>query len=498
MSLRINTNVTAMNALRNLQNVSTAVSTSIERLSSGLRINRAADDPAGLIISESLRSQIDGLSQAISNSQDAANLIKTAEGALTEVNSLLRNIRQLAVHAANTGVNDQVAVQADQTQIGSAINSIQRIAEQTQFGTKRLLDGSSGISAAVVDTARLSGIYIGGVFGGVATQNGTVNIVVDSVATRASVSGAGLATYVDVNSLISSVNGTTTGNGGTIVINGQSISVAGSDTVQTLINRINNVANTTGVSAAFSVANGSGAILLTQQNYGANFAINLSESATILGVGTSGTLVYGTDATVTVVASALVNGLSTSVVSTFVGGRSSTDSGLRVTDTYGNSILLTERANVAAATQYTVGTVTAGSLQFQIGSNAGQTVTASLGNIRASNLGNTTVAGQNLSLVNVTTATGATDAIKVVDEAISQVSQLRANLGAFQKNTLESTVRYLGVSVENLSASESQIRDTNVASEVVTLTKNQIIQQAGTSVLAQANSAPQQVLALLR
>src|SRR5215471_14954123 len=111
MSLRINTNVTALNALRNLDQTSTEVGTSIERLSSGLRINTAADDPAGLIISEGLRSQVDGLNQAISNSQDANNLIKTAEGGLTEVNTLLRSIRQLAVHAANTGVNDASAAQ---------------------------------------------------------------------------------------------------------------------------------------------------------------------------------------------------------------------------------------------------------------------------------------------------------------------------------------------------------------------------------------------------
>src|SRR5207253_5456076 len=122
----------------------------------------------------------------------------------------------------------------------------------------------------------------------------------------------------------------------------------------------------------------------------------------------------------------------------------------------------------------------------------------SLGNIRTTNLGNTTISGKSLALVDVTTATGANQAIQIADEAIQQVSQLHANLGAFQKNTLESTVRYLGVGVENLSASESQIRDTNVASEVVNLTKSQIIQQAATSVLAQANSAPQQILALLR
>ncbi len=209
-------------------------------------------------------------------------------------------------------------------------------------------------------------------------------------------------------------------------------------------------------------------------------------------------MVAGLNATVTVAASGLVNGAVTSVVATFVGGRSASDTGLRVTDIYGNSILLTEAGNSTGTTNATVSTVTAGNLQFQVGANADQTVNTSLGNIRTTNLGTTAVPGSNLSLVDVTTATGANNAIKILDEAISQVSQLRANLGAFQKNTLDSTVRYLGVGVENLSASESQIRDTNVASEVVSLTKNQIIQQAGTSVLAQANSAPQQVLSLLR
>ena len=496
MGFQINTNVTALNALRNLNNVASAVSASIEKLSSGLRINRAADDPAGLIISEGLRAQIDGLNQAISNSQDATNVIKTAEGGLAEVNSLLRNIRQIAVHASNTGVNDIVAVQADQTQIASAVASIDRIAANTQFGTKHLLDGTSGITAAVVDTTNVAGIFIGGSFGGVSTQNGTLQIQVNNAATRASVSGATIATYASINASISTVNGTTTGAGGSVIINGQSISVSGSDTVQSLINKINNVSGSTGVAAGFVSGNGSGAITLTQQNYGANFNINESESSTLL-AGTSGTLIAGLNSTVTVVAYGLVNGATTTVVSTFTGGRSSVDSGLRVTDTSGNSILLTEAGNATTVAK-TVANITSGSLQFQVGGNAGQVVTASLGNIRTGNLGNTTISGKSLSVVDVTTNTGATQAIQIADEAIQQVSQLRASLGAFQKNTLESTVRYLGVGVENLSASESQIRDTNVASEVVNLTKNQILQQAGTSVLAQANSAPQQVLSLLR
>ena len=498
MGLRINTNVTAANALRNYNQASDSVNGSIEKLSSGLRINRAADDPAGLIISESLRSQIDGANQAISNSQDATNLIKTAEGALTEVNTLLRNVRQLAVHAANTGVNDSVAVQADQSQITSAIASIQRIAETTAFGNKKLLDGTSGITASVVDNSTISGIFVGGTFANSATQNGTVNIQVANVATRAQVNGAGLATYASVNATIATVNGTVSGKGGNIIVNGQTVSVTGSDTVQTLIDRINNIAGSTGVSAAFSSANGSGAIVLTQQTYGLNYGINQSESSALIGTGTSGTLVYGRNATVAVIASVLVNGAITSVLSTFSGGRSSTDSGLRLTDTTGNSVLLTEKGNLASATQSTVASVTAGSLQFQIGGNANQFVNASLGNLRTTNLGNTKVSGSNLSLVDVTTATGANNALTVLDEAIGQVTALRSSLGSLQKNTLESTIRYLGVGVENLSASESQIRDTNVAEEVVKYTKNQIIQQAAQSVLSQANSNPQSVLSLLR
>ncbi len=497
MGLQINTNVTALNALQNLQNVNVSVSSSIEKLSSGLRINTAADDPAGLIISEGLRAQIDGLHQAISNSQDAGNVIKTAEGALSTVNDLLRNVRTLAVHAANTGVNDQVAVQADQTQIASALSSIERIAEQTQFGNKRLLDGTSGITASVVDTRNVAGASIGGTFGGSSTQTGPVTITVNNAATRAFTVGS--ATYASINASISTVNGTTIGSGGTVVLNGQSIVVSGSDSVQTLINKINNTSGTTGVSANFTFGNGSGSVVLTQQNYGGNFAINESESQNlILSGATTGVTAAGLNATVTVQAQTLVNNVITTTSAVFSGGRASSDSGLRVTDTYGNSILLTEAGNSTATTNDGALSVNAGSVQFQVGANSGQTVSTSLGNIRTSNLGNTSVAGTNLSLIDVTSATGANNAIQIADESIAQISQLRANLGAFQKNTLDSTIQYLGVGVLNLQASESQIRDTNVATEVVNLTKNQIIQQAATSVLAQANSAPQQVLALLR
>jgi flagellin len=485
MSLRINTNTAAMTALRNLTNVSDNFIRSIERLSSGLRINRGADDPAGLIISENLRAQILGLAQATNNAQDAANLVKTAEGALDEIQNLLRTMRQLAVHAANTGVNDLNAVQADQTQIRSALESINRIAEQTQFGTKRLLDGTAGITAQVTDPVRLAGIFIGSTFNGQTVQSGNVTISVTNPASRATI--AGNATY-------SSVNSTVIATGGTVVINGQSITVSGNDTVQTLIDRINALTSVTGVSAMFSFADSSGVVYLTQVNYGANFRIEVHQSTTILFSSGNTTSSQGTDAVVTV----QLNTSAGVTSATFTGGRAAGDSGLKVKDSYGNTLLLTEAGNNTGVTNAKVAVVTAQSLVFQIGANAGQVARVSLRDTRAHQLGTTVVAGKSLQDIDVTTQQGAQDAIRIIDEAISQISQLRGNIGSFQKQVLESTIRSLNIARENLAASESAIRDTDIAEEVMNYTKLQILQQAGMAVLAQANAIPQSVLSLLR
>lgn len=486
MSMRINTNTTALNALRNLEQTANNVSTSIERLSSGLRINRASDDPAGLIISEGLRAQIDGINQAISNTQDANNLIKTAEGGLSEVNLLLRSIRQLALHASNTGVNDGTAVQADQTQISSALASINRIADQTQYGTKKLLDGTSGVSSVVTNTSNLAGISIGGTYNGISTVAGDVTVVSVSAASRATLTS--MATYTSLNSTLGAVNGGTNGTAGTMVINGQSISLSATDTVQTMLDKVNNMADITGVSAQAVTAAGVVTVQLTQQNYGSQFKINYAESSTIISANPP---VAGTNATAVV----QVGGVNATFISSSVAG----DSGLRLIDQNGNSLLLTEKGNNAASTGK-VATVSQGALKFQIGSNSGQFEQLSISDVHASVLGTTAGGGTTASLKNidVTNSVNAASAIKVIDEAITQISVLRAKLGAFQKNTLDSTQRSLGITAENLSSSESQIRDTNVAQEVVSLTKNQILQQAGMSVLSQANQAPQQVLNLLK
>ncbi|HOM72768.1 MAG TPA: flagellin [Armatimonadota bacterium] len=271
MALRINMNTSALNAHRQLQGTDTALGVSIERLSSGFRINRAADDPAGLAISENLRAQVSGLGQAISNSSDAVNMIRTAEGALSEVHTLLRTMRNLALHAANTGTNDETSIAADQTQIESSLAALNRIASNTQFGTKKLLDG------------------------------------------------------------------------------------------------------------------------------------------------------------------------------------------------------------------------TATGLVFQVGANANQTTSVDISGVSASDL---SIAG-----INVTSDAQA--AITALDNAISSISTLRAKLGATQRD-LESNISSLGIAKENIAASESSIRDADMASEMVTFTRNQILLQAGTAMLTQANQAPQALLSLLR
>ncbi|HTQ11153.1 MAG TPA: hypothetical protein VMI31_13885, partial [Fimbriimonadaceae bacterium] len=186
MAFTINTNVSAMNALWNVTNTGNALATSITRLSTGLRINSAADDPAGLIISENFKAQLAGITQAISNSQDAVNYAKTADGALAEVNTLLTQARSLAVAASNTGADTSTQIQADQTQLASIMQSITRISQQTQFGTKTLLDGSSGVNSAITNSTLLNALSIAGTFGGQALNaNGSVVMTVNAASTQA-------------------------------------------------------------------------------------------------------------------------------------------------------------------------------------------------------------------------------------------------------------------------------------------------------------------------
>lgn len=482
MSLRINTNVPALNALRNLGETNAGIAGSVGRLSTGLRINSAADDPAGLIISESMRAQLKGLDQAVRNSQDAINMAKTAEAALDEVQRLLRDIRGIAVHSANTAVVDSAALQANQTQIRSTIQSINRIAEQTSFGTKKLLDGTAGTLANVTDPTSVSSIYLGGTFNNETLASGPITIARAVQGTRAAITLG--------NSFAS--GSTVVTQTGTFVINGYAFSSNGTETVQSLVTRINEMSSVTGVTAQVSGA-GPVSVTLTQNTYGSQHSIDLVDSSNVLNNAATASAA-GIDAVYNV----SVNTAGGVQTVAFTGGRGPKESGLKLTDNFGNILTLTENGNANLAGPAQVGVVTAGSVKFQIGALTGQSVQFAMPAIFANRLGANAVPGKSLADMDVTNGQGAQDAMRIIDDAITQLAQLRGELGSFQKNFLESTVRSLGIAQENLTSSESQIRDVDMAMEITQYTKLQILQQSGMSVLAQANQAPQSVLQLLR
>ncbi len=472
MSFRINTNVNAMNAMRNLGTTSSEFSKSITRLSTGLKINSAADDPAGLIQAKKLGSQIGGITQAITNSQDAVNYSKTAEGAFEEVNKLLNDARTLAVAASNGATQTASQIQANQSQMASIASSITRISTTTQFGSKKLLDGSSGVTSAVSDSTKVSSLNIGGSFAGAAlTANATVTLGAVTAAVQAS------KTSTAMTALTAAVS-----SAGSFTVNGTTFNFTSAATADDVIKSVNQASSQTGVTASM----GATGLTFTANEYGSTGKVNITDANGVLGALTS---TAASDAHVTVSI-----GSATALFTGSLNG----NGGLTLADADGNTLTLTASGGNTNTTAAAVGQVVVGSSTFQIGANAGQTASLSLGNYSASNLGTGAVSGLNMSNLDLTTAAGASNAISVIDKAIDDVSRARGQIGNFQRNVLESNIRTLGVAKENLSSSLSSIQDTDVAEEMTKYTKLQILQQAGMSVLGQANSAPQQVLNLLR
>ena len=468
MSLRINNNAAAMTAHRNLSGSDSALNKSIERLSSGYKINSAGDDPAGLVISEKLRAQVSGLGQAISNAGDAVNMVKTAEGALNEVNKLLRSMRDLAVHAANSGANDSAAIQADQAQIRSALQSINKISSETQFGNKKLLDGSAGLTASITGS---SVVAVNLSSASISTDLTGISIDVKTAAAKATTTGTALINVDNSNN--------------SITINGVQIT-GGVDEAST-IDAINAKSNETGVVASATAGH---LLVLTQQEYGSDKKIAVSSGTALYGAATAAAV--GTD----VRAEVTTNGTTAGLTDTGSNGMWDHGTGTTLKDSLGNAIQLTDAAAGAVADVGAQFNVAAGTLNFQVGAYAGQTRQMNIASVASDQLGLTASSTfTDLSQIDVTT--DAQESIKVLDKAISDISTQRANMGAVQKNVLESSINSLTVAQENISASESSIRDTDMASEMVSFTKSQILEQAGVSMLAQANQAPQQLLKLL-
>ena len=451
--MRINHNIAALNTHRQMGQVANGAAKSMERLSSGLRINKASDDAAGLAISEKMRGQIRGLDMASKNAQDGVSLIATAEGALNETHSILQRMRELAVQSSNdtnTG-SDRTEIQKEMSQL---LEEVDRISSTTEFNTKKLLNGSAGLKIS-------DGTQIGNASSGPNTKQGTYAVSAGAtLATSATVTGA-------AGSTASALAGTTAG---TLTVNGVDISVAITDTFEKLAEKINS--SVSGVSAGF---NAGGLFEIKSTDVGASQKVVIKESAETVVTGLTAATAVTADGTN---ASNVTLSNSTGGTLTYNGNE------VRVNGGAADGLTFNLKDN-AAATDIVVND----SLSLHIGANEKQTMSVSINAMDATSLG--------IKGVDVTSDIGAEAAITTINNAIETVSAERSKLGAYT-NRLDHTVNNLGTSSENLTAAESRIRDVDMAKEMMNQTKESILAQASQAMLAQANQKPQAVLQLLQ
>jgi flagellin len=479
MALVINTNVMSLNAQRNLSTSANQLATSLQRLSSGLRINSAKDDAAGLAISERLTSQINGLTVAARNANDGISLAQTAEGDLAQIGNNLQRMRELAVQSANASnsASDRAALNAEVAQLAEEID---RVAQASTFNGVKLLDGSfqaqtfqvganatssDRITVASIANARSSAL---GAYNGFAAQNQAV-------------------TYNAA--------------GGTFSVNtgAGAVSIAGGATLATDAKTLVNAINSQGINGLTATAD---ATLATG---------TLAGAGTVTASGNSTVQINGIQITIAGSASAasnISNALTAINAQSAATGVTAVDTGagLALTAADGRNISVSNFAagGATAATlgNYGLGGLTNHTATFDVNYVAPAGVTAiTFGGTIATGLGTgaNTIAqtGTAVSAINVSTADNARNALASIDAALSQISSARASLGATQ-NRFSSVVASLQTTAENLTASRSRIQDADFASETAAMTKAQILQQAGTAMVAQANSAPQNVLSLLR
>jgi flagellin len=473
---RINTNVASLTAQRGLAKSQKTMADTLRRLSSGLRINRGADDPAGLIASETLRSEISGVTQAIDNSSRASNVIATAEGALGEVASLLLNIKDLIVEAANSGALSPEEINANQLQVDSAVESITRISNTTTFAGLHLLNGSLDYITSGVNTADVKALDISQAnFGSTPTIPVDVNVITSARTAELQYAGSSIANSVTLE--IAGTEGV------------EVLTFTSGTTASAMAFAVNRISDSTGVTAALrNSATLASGLAFHSNGFGSrNFVSVTAQSGTFATTdglsGAATTRGVGRDVVATVNGALTVgDGLNVKLNTTTL------DMNLTLADTFG-----------AGQTSFAI---TGGGALFQLGPQvtSNQQVNVGIKSVAASKLGdnaigflNDVVTGGKSTLV----AGQSGPASRIIERAIRQVAIMRGRLGAFEKNTLETNINSLGVALENVTASESSIRDADFAAETAALTRAQILTQAGTSVLATANTTPQSVLSLL-
>lgn len=478
MASVINTNTASLNAQRNLSTSQSALSTSLQRLSSGMRINSAKDDAAGLAISERFTSQIRGLDQAKRNANDGVSLLQTAEGSLQSTGDILQRVRELSVQSANAtnSAGDRKAIQAE---VGQLLSEADRISQTSEFNGMKLLDGSFGSASFQV-----------GANAGQTIQATTANFRTNNYGNNQS-SAAPPATV-------------TTGTayaGGSFEIQGlksATITATATDSAQTLAATINGKTADTGVTATARTeealefdAAGVYALAVTSDNTTAanvTFTVGAKNAS-----GLASAVSAFNDVSSTTGVTAKLNDAKDGLVLTNVAGN---DIKLKNSSAASTFKAASVGADGVATTAATVATGETAKSMGYISMNSDKGF--SLGTVTANNGVATGAAKLNsVSTIDVSTVKGSNDALKILDSALASVNSQRATFGALQSR-FETAVSNLESTSENLSASRSRIQDTDFASETAKLTRGQILQQAGTAMLAQANSLPNGVLSLLR
>ena len=539
MALTVNTNVASLNTQRNLNTSSKGLDTSLQRLSTGFRINSAKDDAAGLQISNRLTSQINGLNVATRNANDGISLSQTAEGALQQSTGILQRMRDLALQSANgsNGATERAALQGEVSQLQQELN---RIADTTSFGGRKILDGTFGsqsfqVGANAFETISVS---IGAASASRIGANRFNSSVAAGTASQAGISASSVADYAAMTATNIGFASSPADSSG-LTLKGKlgtaSVALANGTSARELANAVNNVAGSTGITAdARTVVRlqntGGGAFTNTQTAGNISFTLYGSNNAKEGdGVSISVAMQDWGDL------SGLADAINKETGRTGISAQVLNDGTLEMTSENGDDIGITEYTAEAVADDGTSTTVTAelqnmafngdnglddtnsdasdtvGAVAALTGAGNGAVATGQVrfesadafevenfdsidGGNQAASVFSTLEA---VDEVDISTAVGAQNALGIISAAISNIDSQRAQLGAVQ-NRFDNTIANLQNISENASAARSRIRDTDFAAETSELTKNQILQQAGTAILAQANQLPQAVLSLLQ
>ena len=483
MTLRINNNTAALLTYRHLRRNSDDLTRSLERLSSGLQLNRASEGPANLVIAEHMRAQNASLKQAIDNNEIAVSMVQTAEGALNEVANQLIAMRQRAIASANEGTNNESMLEANQQEIENALFSIDMVSRSTQFGKKKLLDGS-GSASAIATGEGLEFVSVAGPTKSSGEKG--FDVVIFNEGRQASFEEGSALTQA----MIDDGEELTVKEGGKTA----SLKLNSSFTPETAIKKLNDLAKKNGLEVSV-IDGGDGVVQVTHEKYGAAQKILLKSSTPGVlsdGQGIPRIIDNGEDVR------GMINGESAIGRGQVLTGRRGNESteGLKIRWRGAPGVEITgDRAGTE------VGRISVQEgYRFQVGANPDQSISVAMVNMNSSQLARNVPnksGFQSLSDLDIRSTQGAEDAIRIVDEAITQVAATRGSLGAFQRNTLESNLTSLRVASENMTSAESTIRDADMALELAEFTRNQIMTRSAMAQLAQANALPQNVLRLL-